>query len=168
MLRIRKVGLGERWWKCLIISDNQDETWLIITIYDTFIGDLPFIITINDTSKNQPKRLDSDNTINLSRFIVNLVRQTQLETLFPRMDFDDLFPGLSVKQLEEIQEIEEHDDDKEFFMWIMYFYLDRTGCQIFVCAVCIILGVYTEGVVKSLWPRYTILFQFFCFFCVSM
>jgi hypothetical protein len=32
------------------------------------------------------------------------------------MDFDDLFPGLSVKQLEEIQEIEEHDDDKEFFM----------------------------------------------------
>ncbi len=39
---------------------------------DTSIGDLPLIITISDTWKNQPKRLDSDNTINLSILIVNL------------------------------------------------------------------------------------------------
>ncbi len=45
---------------------------LIITINDSSIGDLPLIITISDTSKNQPKRLDSDNTINLSSLIVNL------------------------------------------------------------------------------------------------
>jgi hypothetical protein len=42
---------------------------LIITINDTSIGNLPLIITISDTCKNQPKRLDSDNTINLSRLI---------------------------------------------------------------------------------------------------
>ncbi len=40
----------------------------------TSIGDLPFIITISDTCKNQPKRLDFDRTINLSSLIVNLVR----------------------------------------------------------------------------------------------
>jgi hypothetical protein len=56
----------------LIISDNQAETYLIITINDTSIGDLPLIITISDTCKNQPKRLDSDNTINLSNLIVSL------------------------------------------------------------------------------------------------
>jgi hypothetical protein len=37
------------------------------------IGDLPLIITISDTCKNQPKRLDFDNTINLSSLIVSLV-----------------------------------------------------------------------------------------------
>ncbi len=58
--------------KGLIISDNQDETCLIIAINDTSIGDLPLIITISDTCKNQPKRLDSDNTINLSSLIVSL------------------------------------------------------------------------------------------------
>ena len=42
--------------------DNQSETCLIITINDTSIGDLPLIINISDTCKNQPKRLDSDNT----------------------------------------------------------------------------------------------------------
>jgi hypothetical protein len=31
------------------------------------------IITISDTCKNQPKRLDFDNTINLSSLIVSLV-----------------------------------------------------------------------------------------------
>ena len=41
-------------------------------INDTSIGDLPLIITISDTFKNQPKRLDSDNTINLSSLIVSL------------------------------------------------------------------------------------------------
>jgi len=46
----------------LIISDNQVETCLIITINDTSICDL----------KNQPKRLLSDNHINLSWFIVNI------------------------------------------------------------------------------------------------
>ncbi len=56
--------------KGLIISDNQAQTWLIITINDTSIGDLPLIITISDTCKNQPKRLDFDNTINLSNLIV--------------------------------------------------------------------------------------------------
>jgi hypothetical protein len=68
--------------KVLIISDNQDQTWLIITINDTSIGDLPLIITISDTFKNQPKRLDFDNTINLSSLIVILVsdRITQTKT----------------------------------------------------------------------------------------
>jgi hypothetical protein len=56
----------------LIISDNQAQTCLIITINDTSIGDLPLIITISDTCKNQPKRLDFDNTINLSSLIVSL------------------------------------------------------------------------------------------------
>jgi hypothetical protein len=76
------VNHGQTWrgWeisgeKGLIISDNQDQTWLIITINDTSIGDLPLIITISDTCKNQPKRLDFDNTINLSSLIVNLDRR---------------------------------------------------------------------------------------------
>ncbi len=56
----------------MIISDNQVETSLIITINDTSIGDLPLIITISDTCKNQTKRLDSDSTINLSSLIVSL------------------------------------------------------------------------------------------------
>ena len=60
----------------MIISDNQDETWLIITINDTSIGDRPLIIDISDTSKNQPKRIDFDNTINLSNLIVNLESHT--------------------------------------------------------------------------------------------
>jgi hypothetical protein len=64
--------LGEKWWKSLIISDNQDETCLIITINDTSLGYLPLIINISDTCKNQPKRLDFDNTINLSIMIVIL------------------------------------------------------------------------------------------------
>ena len=77
------VNHGKTWkgWersgeKGLIISDNQAQTWLIITINDTSIGDLPLIITISDTCKNQPKRLDFDNTINLSSLIVSLARQT--------------------------------------------------------------------------------------------
>jgi hypothetical protein len=60
--------------KRLIISDNQDETCLIITINDTSIRDLPLIITISDTCKNQTKRLDFDNTIKVSILIVNLVQ----------------------------------------------------------------------------------------------
>jgi hypothetical protein len=74
------VNHGQNWkgWERsgengLIISDNQDETCLIITINDTSIEDLPLIITISDTFKNHPKRLDFDNTINLSILIVNLV-----------------------------------------------------------------------------------------------
>jgi hypothetical protein len=73
------VNHGQNWigWersgeKGLIISDNQVETCLIITINDTSIGDLPLIITISDTCKNQPKRLDFDNAINLSSLKVNL------------------------------------------------------------------------------------------------
>jgi hypothetical protein len=58
--------------KGLIISDNQAQTCLIITINDTSTGDLPLIITISDTCKNQSKRLDFDSTINLSRLIVSL------------------------------------------------------------------------------------------------
>jgi hypothetical protein len=76
------VNHGQNWkgWersgeKGLIISDNQAETCLIITINDTSIGDLPLIITISDTCKNQPKRLDFDNTINLSSLIVSLALQ---------------------------------------------------------------------------------------------
>jgi hypothetical protein len=55
-----------------LVRDNQAQTWLIITINDTSIGDLPLIITISDTCKNQPKTLDFDNTINLSSLIVSL------------------------------------------------------------------------------------------------
>jgi hypothetical protein len=69
------VNYGQKWkgWersgeKGLIISDNQDQTCLIITINGTSTGDLPLIITISDTCKNQTKRLDFDNTINLSSF----------------------------------------------------------------------------------------------------
>ena len=36
--------------------DNQSETCLIITINDISIGNLSLIITISDTSKNQPKQ----------------------------------------------------------------------------------------------------------------
>ncbi len=63
--------------KGLIISDNQAQTYLIITINDTSIGDLPLIISISDTWKNQPKRLDSDNTINLSSLIVSLAHASR-------------------------------------------------------------------------------------------
>jgi hypothetical protein len=73
------VNHGQNWKGCersgekgLIISDNQAETYLIITINDTSIGDLPLIITISGTCKNQPKMLDSDSTINLSILIVSL------------------------------------------------------------------------------------------------
>jgi hypothetical protein len=64
----------------LIARDNQDETCLIITINDTSIGDLPLIITSSDTCKNQSKRLDSDNTINLSSLIVSLVENHTLKS----------------------------------------------------------------------------------------
>jgi hypothetical protein len=69
MGRIGKVGiqLGEKWSKDFIISDNQIETFLIITINDNSIGDLPFIITFSDTCKNH---LDFDYTLNLSSLIV--------------------------------------------------------------------------------------------------
>ena len=68
--RIGKVGREVVTF--VIISDNQAETCLIITINDTCTFDLPLIITISDTSKNQPKLLDSGNQINLSRLIVIL------------------------------------------------------------------------------------------------
>jgi hypothetical protein len=65
------VNHGQTWkgWersgeKGLIISDNQAQTWLIITINDTSIG-------VSDTCKNQPK-IDFDNTINLTSLIVSL------------------------------------------------------------------------------------------------
>jgi hypothetical protein len=35
------------------------------------------IITISDTCKNQPKRLDFDNTINLSSLIVSLIKDEE-------------------------------------------------------------------------------------------
>jgi hypothetical protein len=81
------VNHGQNWkgWersgeKGLIISDNQAQTCLIITINDTSTGDLPLIITISDTCKNQPKRLDFDSTINLSSLIVSLgVYERQFE-----------------------------------------------------------------------------------------
>ncbi len=73
------VNHGQNWkgWersgeKGLIINDNQTQTCLIVTINDTSTGDLPLIINISDTCKNQPKRLDFDNTINLSSLIVRL------------------------------------------------------------------------------------------------
>jgi hypothetical protein len=45
---------------------------MIITMNDTSLRYLPLIINISDTCKNQPKRLDFDNTINLSSLIVIL------------------------------------------------------------------------------------------------
>jgi hypothetical protein len=73
------VNHGQNWkgWersgeKGLIISDNQAQTSLITTINDTSTGDLPLIITISDTCKNQTKKLDFDNTINLSNLIVSI------------------------------------------------------------------------------------------------
>ena len=74
MVRIRKVGreVVKKLDYPTAGSDNQDATCWIITINDTSIGDLPLIITISDTCKNQPKRIDSDNTINLSSLIVSL------------------------------------------------------------------------------------------------
>jgi hypothetical protein len=99
------VNHGQNWkgWersgeKGLIISDNQDETFLIITINDTSIRDLPLIITISDTCKNQPKRLDSDSTINLSSLIVSLVRYHLLlfkERLVPHTVVTTPFSNLS-------------------------------------------------------------------------
>jgi hypothetical protein len=59
--------------KRLIISDNQAETCLIVTINDASLWYLPLIINISDTCKNQPKRLDFDNAINVSSLIVILV-----------------------------------------------------------------------------------------------
>jgi hypothetical protein len=93
------VNHGPNWkgWersgeKGLIINDNQDQTCLIITINDTSIGDLPLIITISDTCKNQPKRLDFDNTINLSSLIVSLavfsVRGCAGHGMYGLMDFN--------------------------------------------------------------------------------
>jgi hypothetical protein len=38
-------------------------------------------VVISDTCKNQPKRLDSDNTINLSSLIVNLESHTLLSVV---------------------------------------------------------------------------------------
>jgi len=61
--------------KGLIISDNQVETCLIITIHDNSLWYLPLIINTSDTCKNQPKRLDFDNTINLSSLIVSLAAE---------------------------------------------------------------------------------------------
>ena len=60
------------WERSGDLRDNQAETCLIIKINDTCTGDLPLMITISDTSKNQPKRLDSYNQINQSRLIVSL------------------------------------------------------------------------------------------------
>jgi hypothetical protein len=84
------VNHGRNWkgWersgeKGLIISDNQDETYLIITINDTSIGDLPLIITISNACKNQPKRLDSDSTINLSSSTVSKVKDTNGKIVGP-------------------------------------------------------------------------------------
>ena len=92
------VNHGQTWkgWersgeKGLIISDNQAQTWLIITINDTSIGDLPLIITISDTCKNQPKRLDFDNTINLSSLIVILAINPFL-SLYSQNSFIHFWP----------------------------------------------------------------------------
>jgi hypothetical protein len=58
------VNHGQNWkgWersgeKGLIISDNQAQICLIITINDTSTGDLPMIFTISDTYKKHPKRI---------------------------------------------------------------------------------------------------------------
>jgi hypothetical protein len=77
------VNHGQNWkgW------ESQDETCLIITINDTSIGDLPLIITISDTCKNQPKTLDFDNTINLSSLIVSLAFNTGVN--LPLMSGED-------------------------------------------------------------------------------
>ena len=70
----------------MIISDNQTETFLIITINDTSLGYLLLIINISDTCKNQTKRLDFDNTINLSSLIVSL--ETVPHATVPKRSLD--------------------------------------------------------------------------------
>jgi hypothetical protein len=92
------VNHGQNWggWersgeKGLIISDNQAQTFLIITINDTSTGDLPLIITISDTCKNQSKRLDFDNTINLSSLIVSLALKAGMNTKLPTCDDKGVF-----------------------------------------------------------------------------
>ena len=57
---------------CLVFHMRQrarSETCLMITINDTCTCDFLLVITIRKTSKNQPKRLDSDNHIKVSRLI---------------------------------------------------------------------------------------------------
>jgi hypothetical protein len=89
------VNHGQNWkgWKRsgdkgLIITDNQDETYLIITINNTSTGDLPLIVTISDTYKNQPKWLDFDDTINLSSLIVSLdTHDSMFGSVFESMCF---------------------------------------------------------------------------------
>jgi hypothetical protein len=56
-------GLESSGEKSLIISDNQVETCLIITINDVSIGDLPLIVTISNTCNKHRKRLDFDTMI---------------------------------------------------------------------------------------------------------
>jgi hypothetical protein len=71
------------------------------------IGDLPLIITISDTWKNQPKRLDSDNTINLSSLIVSLGEFVRLLFLQAHRETDRFFAASGV-QLAQTQRVMFH------------------------------------------------------------
>ncbi len=104
--------------KRLIISDNPEETSLIIRINDVSFGDLPLSITISDTCKNHPKRLDFDNNINLSSLIVSLetlfnphqvnhgTRRTLVRLPLPGGESDRYFPnGLSPEVKRKVKRI---------------------------------------------------------------
>jgi hypothetical protein len=52
--------------------DNQAFHSLIINHFDNQTVTLPWLSRISDTSENQPKRLDSDNQINISTLICTL------------------------------------------------------------------------------------------------
>jgi hypothetical protein len=55
------------------------------------------IITISDTCKNQPKRLDSDNTINLSSLTVSLGEFVRLLFLQAHRETDRFFAASGVQ-----------------------------------------------------------------------
>ncbi len=69
--KIRKVGRDVM--RILIITDNQDFSYLIIKSFDNQTVSSPWLSRISDTSENQTKRLDSDNEINISTLIRYLV-----------------------------------------------------------------------------------------------
>jgi len=99
--------LEEKWWPSWLSVDNHDKmklVWLsrsLILVPLTFpwlspSAILSLIITISDTSKNQPKRLYSHNHINLSRLIgTRIVWRHWLKLrlrkdIQEKSDFDDM------------------------------------------------------------------------------
>ena len=71
--------LGKTWWKSwLPLIIKLFRAWLssLMILRPRGNCDLTLVVTIGDTSWNQPKRLDSDNQINISTLIHTLVLLT--------------------------------------------------------------------------------------------